>query len=261
MKKPSRKKFFSKKKKPNPPSFPKTQNQENLRLNKFMAHCGIDNRRACEVLIQKGLVTVNDEIVTESAYRVKKEDVVKYDGKVLKLPQQHIYILLNKPKGYIPSFEAIEGEKTFKNVFGEKIKTPIVPLNILAKESAGLQLFSDDELLIKKINQPTQQLKFIYHLILSQSISNEDLQKIQSGIKSNSINISSISHVKDKSQEEVGVEVKGGSDQDVKNTFEQNGIEVKKIDRVFFAGLTKKDLPRGRFRFLTEKEVIFLKHF
>ena len=257
MKKSPKKNFFSKKKKPTSPSFPKKSNQENLRLNKFMAHCGVGNRRACEVFIKKGLVTVNNEVEKESAYRVKKDDVVEYEGKVLKLPQQYIYILLNKPKGYAPSFEEIEGEKTFKNVFGDKVTTPIISISTLSKESAGLQLFSDDELFIKKITQPKQQLKLIYHLILNQSISEEDLNKIQS----ESINILSISHVKGKGKEEVGIEVKGINDQDLKTIFERNGCQVGKIDRVFFAGLTKKDLPRGRFRLLTEKEVIFLKHF
>jgi len=261
MKKSSKKNFFSKKKKTPPPSFPKFNDQENLRLNKFMAYCGIGNRRSCEALIKKELVTVNGEVVTESAYRVKSEDEVKYDGKVLKLPQQYIYILLNKPKGYIPSFEEVEGKKTFKNVFGDKLKTPILPVNTLDTTSAGLQLFSDDEVFIEKINSPTQQLKLIYHLILSQPILEESLEKIQSENNSKTLNISSISHVKGEGKEEIGVEIRGGSDQELKTIFKDHGFVIEKLDRVFFAGLTKKDLPRGRFRFLTEKEVIFLKHF
>ena len=257
MKKSPKKNFFSKKKKTNSPSFPTIINQENLRLNKFMAHCGVGNRRACEAFIQEGLVTVNDEVEKASAYRVQKDDIVKYEGKVLELPKQYIYILLNKPKGYLPNFEEVEGEKSFKNVFGDKITTPITSISTLAKESAGLQLFSDDEIFIKKITEPKQQLKLIFHLILSQPISEEDLNKIQS----ESTNILSVSHVKGKGKEEVGLDVKGIDDQELKNIFESNGCQVEKVDRVFFAGLTKKDLPRGRFRVLTEKEVIFLKHF
>ena len=255
------KKFFSKKKKPTSNQLPQNPPQKNLRLNKFMAHCGIDNRRACELFIKKGLVTVNDNVVTDSAYRVQEDDVIKYEGKVLQLEKQYLYILLNKPKNYHPTLEAIEGEKTFKNIFGNKIQTPIQPILNLKKQSVGLMLFSDDNVLVEKLSQPTQQLKVIYHLVLGKAISEEGLHKVQSEITSKSINISSCSHVQGKGKEEIGIEAKGLSDELVINFFEELGYPVEKLDRVFLAGLTKKDLSRGRFRVLSEKEAIFLKHF
>ena len=148
MKKPF-KKNFSKKKTTIPPNFPSSPSLENLRLNKFMAHCGIGTRRECEALIREGLVMVNDEVIKEAAYRVQKEDVIKYDGKILKIDKEYIYVLLNKPKGYLPVFEIVEGEKTFQNIFGNRIKVAITPIGEVMPSFMGLLLFTDDGVLIE----------------------------------------------------------------------------------------------------------------
>lgn len=261
MKKIPKKKFFPKKKKHSTPNFSTPQNLENLRLNKFMAHCGVGTRRACEVFIQKGLVKVNDEVVTESAYRVQKNDVVSYEGKVLKIDKKYVYILLNKPKGYLPTFEKSETEKSFHNIFGDKIQVEISPIGNLEKDSVGLLLLTDDDFLIEKYNNTQLDLKSIFHLVLTEPITKEALKDFQKTLISNHPNIQSISHVKEKGENEIGIEMKGGSDSVLKNALESSGFSIEKLDRVFLNGLTKKDLPRGRFRMLSEKETIFLKHF
>lgn len=260
MKKNSNQKSFFKKKKASPPSIPSPVNLENLRLNKFMAHGGVGTRRECEVLIKKGLVKVNDEVVTEAAYRVQKNDVVKYEGKVIQIDKKYVYVLLNKPKGYPLSFEKIEGEKTLQNIFADKIKVKISPVGTMEKESMGLLVLTDDDVLVEKYAQPDRQLKEVYHIILKAPIQEDALQKIQKKAADSKI-IKSISHVKDKGKEEIGVEMKWKGDTYLRNFFEKSGHPVAKIDRMSLGGLTKKDLPRGWFRLLTEKEVIFLKHF
>lgn len=260
MKKPF-KKNFSKKKKTTPPNFPTSPSLENLRLNKFMAHCGIGTRRECEALIREGLVMVNDEVIKEAAYRVQKEDVIKYDGKILEIDKEYIYVLLNKPKGYLPVFEIVEGEKTFQNIFGNRIKVAIAPIGEVMPSFMGLLLFTDDGVLIEKLKQADKSLKSIYHLILSEPISDEEFKKLQDELTQNEPNIESISYVKGESKKDLGVEVKNMSDKELEKYFDAKGIKIEKVDRVALADLTKKDLPRGRYRFLTEKEIIFLKHF
>ncbi len=261
MKKPSKKDFFSKKKKPNPTNFPTEPNLENLRLNKFMAHCGVGTRRACELFIKKGLVKVNDVVATEAAYRVQKDDVVKYEGKILNLDKKFVYVLLNKPKKYAPTFEKLEGEKSYANIFSDKIKVEIKPIGNLSKTSLGLLLFTDDDVLIEKFSKPEHPPRSIFHLILTKPIPELTRKGIEKSMIEKYPNVHSINQLKGKSENEIGIELKGGTDEDVKKIFEEFDFPVEKIDRVFFNGLTKKDLPRGRFRFLTEQEAIFLKHF
>lgn len=258
MKKTPKKKFFPKKKKTFYSPVPSPSKLENLRLNKFLAHCGVGTRRACDVFIQEGLVTVNDEIVKESAYRVQKDDVVKYEGKVLEIDKKYTYILLNKPKNYHPTFEEIEGEKTFQNIFSNKIQTKISSIGNLEKESLGLLFFTDDEVLVKKFLKGETSLHSIFNVMLDNPVDLEAFQKTKGSLIQKNPNIRSVNLVKEK---EILVEMRGGSDLDLKKIFEEIGFEIKKVDRVLLNDLTKKDLPRGRFRFLTEKEIIFLKHF
>lgn len=260
MKKSSKKKFFSKKK-PNPTNFPTETNFDNLRLNKFMAHCGVGTRRQCELYIKQGLVKINDEVVTEAAYRVQENDKVLYEGKVLQLPKKYVYVLLNKPKNYAPTFEQLEGEKSFANIFSDKIKVAIKPVGEIAKTSLGLLLLTDDDELIEKFSEPTHLPKSIYHLILEKKITTEERQHLGESIIDKYPNISLLNPVKGKEENEIGIEVKGMSDEELKKIFTAFDYPIEKIDRISFNGLTKKDLPRGRFRLLTEQEAIFLKHF
>jgi 23S rRNA pseudouridine2605 synthase len=261
MKKPFKKDFFSKKKKPNTTNFPIETNLENLRLNKFMAHCGVGTRRACELFIKKGLVKVNEVVATEAAYRVQKDDVVKYEGRILKLDKKYVYVLLNKPNNYVPTFEKLEGEKSFANIFSDKIKVEIKPVGNLSKTSLGLLLLTDDDVLIEKFLKPERPPRSIFHLILEKPMAEEIREEVGKNLIEKYPNVHSLSHVKGKGENEIGIELKGGTDEEVKKMFEEIDHPIEKIDRVFFNGLTKKDLPRGRFRFLTEQEAIFLKHF
>jgi 23S rRNA pseudouridine2605 synthase len=261
MKKPFKKDFFTKKKSTNSTNFPTQTNLDNLRLNKFMAHCGVGTRRACEIYIKKGLVKVNEEVATESAYRVQSNDVVTYEGKVLRIDKKCVYVLLNKPKKYVPTFEKLVGEKSFANIFSDKIKVEIKPVGNLIKTSLGLVLLTDDDVLIEKFSKLEHPIRSIFHLILEKPMSVELRQVVQKSLIEKYPNIHTINHVKGKKENEIGIELKGGTDEEVIRIFKEIGFPIEKIDRVFFNGLTKKDLPRGRFRFLTEQEAIFLKHF
>ena len=226
-----------------------------------MAHCGVGTRRACELFIKKGLVKVNGEIATEAAYRVQKNDEVKYEGKVLKIDKKYVYVLLNKPKKYTPTFEKLEGEKSYASIFSDKIKVEIKPIGNLSKTSLGLVLFTDDDMLIEKFSKPEHPPRSIFHLTLSKPIPELTRNGIEKGIIEKYPNVHALSPIKGKDENEIGIELKGGTDEDLKKIFEEIDFPIEKIDRVFFNGLTKKDLPRGRFRFLTEQEAIFLKHF
>jgi len=260
MKKSSNQNFFRKKKKPL--SSPPPINFENLRLNKFMAYCNVGNRRACEVVIKKGLVTVNGEVVTDSAYRVKKEDEIKYDGKKLELKKQYTYILLNKPKNYLPSLEKSEEQKSYHDIFFNKIKSNVKVLENLSAESLGLVLLTDDEFLLEKKSKGEMQLNSIFHIILSEELKEGDFEKLQKSLIQKLPNIHSLNPVKDNvSTTELILQLKGSDDQTLREVISDLGCEVKKLDRVSINGLTKKDLPRGRFRILSEKEGVFLKHF
>ena len=204
---------------------------------------------------------MNDEIATDSAYRVQKDDVIKYEGKILKLNKKYVYVLLNKPKNYVPTFEKLEGEKSFLNIFSNKIGVEILPIGNLEKSSLGLLLLTDDNDLIEKLSKPEKPIRSIFYLILSKSMTLETRKEIEKSLIEKYPNIHSLSHVKGKGENEIGIELKGGTDVELKNIFEEINYPIEKIDRVFFNGLTKKDLPRGRFRILTEQEAIFLKHF
>jgi len=226
-----------------------------------MAHCGIANRRACEIFIQKGLVKVNDEVVTDSAYRVHKDDVIQYDGKTLELKKQNTYILLNKPKGYLPTLKKSEQQKTYHQIFSNKINSKVKILENLSEETVGLVLLTDDEILLEKKSKDALQLNSIFHVTLKEELEGADFQKFQKSLVQLLPNIQSLNSVKDKTSAEVMLQMKGSDDQSLRKTISELGFSIQKLDRVSINGLTKKDLPRGRFRVMTEKEGIFLKHF
>ena len=165
--------------------------------------------------------------------------------------------MLNKPKDYTPTLEKVEGQKSYQNIFSDKIKTPISVLENLEKNSLGLVLFTDDEILLEK--QP--QLNHIFHLILSEKWEENSLEEFRKNALLAFPNIHSIEYVKDKSKNELIVKTKGESDKTIIELLEKEDMLIQKIDRVAINGLTKKDIPRGRYRELTPKEVIFIKHF
>lgn len=233
---------------------------DTTRLNKYLSNAGICSRREADVLIQTGVVTVNGNIVTEMGYKVKPGDVVRYSGETINAETKR-YVLLNKPKGYITTMEDPMGRKTVMSLVKKACKERVYPVGRLDKETTGLLLFTNDGDLAKKLTHPRHKASKLYHVVLNKKVPKTDLNKLLEGVllEDGTSRFDSADYVKDGNSFEVGVELHSGKNRIVRRTFEALGYEVVKLDRVMFAGLTKKDLPRGRYRHLTEREVGFLK--
>lgn len=249
--------FKEKVKKGDPlPSF----NENEIRLNKYLSNAGVCSRREADVLIQTGVVSVNNVIITELGYKIKPGDVVKYDGETINAETKR-YVLLNKPKGFITTMDDPMGRKTVMGLVKKACRERIYPVGRLDKETTGLLLFTNDGDLAKKLTHPRYKATKIYHVELNKAVAYEDFQKFLKGVEleDGKTSFDLIEYVKDGSNREVGVELHSGKNRIVRRMFEALGYEVIKLDRVQFAGLTKKDLPRGMYRHLSEKEVAFLK--
>ena len=249
--------FKEKVKKGDPlPSF----NEEEIRLNKYLSNAGVCSRREADVLIQTGVVTVNGEIITELGHKIKPGDVVQYDGETINAETKR-YVLLNKPKGFITTMDDPMGRKTVMSLVKKACRERIYPVGRLDKDTTGLLLFTNDGDMAKKLTHPRHRASKIYHVELNKPVRAEDLNKLMSGVdlEDGKTVCDLAEFVKDGSNREVGIELHSGKNRIVRRLFEALGYEVVKLDRVQFAGLTKKDLPRGMYRHLTEKEVAFLK--
>lgn len=249
--------FKDKVKKGDPlPSF----NDDAIRLNKYLSNAGICSRREADVLIKTGVVTVNGEIVTEMGYKVKPGDVVKYDGESINAETKR-YVLLNKPKGYITTMDDPMGRKTVMGLVRKACKERVYPVGRLDKDTTGLLLFTNDGDLAKKLTHPLHKASKLYHVELNRRFKGEDLDKLRIGVQleDGTSKFDQAEFVEDSDQRELGVELHSGKNRIVRRTFEALGYKVTKLDRTMFAGLTKKDLPRGWYRHLTEQEVAFLK--
>lgn len=249
--------YVDSKKKGDPlPSF----NEDAVRLNKFLSNAGICSRREADVLIKTGVVTVNGEIVTEMGYKVKPGDVIKYDGATINAETKR-YVLLNKPKGVLTTMDDPMGRKTVMGLVRKACKERVYPVGRLDKETTGLLLFTNDGDLAKKLTHPKFKASKVYQVELDKKITPGDLRKLVSGIEleDGTTRFDAAEFIDDEDARLVGVELHSGKNRIVRRSFEALGFKVLKLDRVTFAGLTKKDLPRGRYRHLTEKEVAFLK--
>lgn len=239
------------------PSF----NEDEIRLNKYLSNAGVCSRREADVLIQTGVVTVNGEIITELGYKIKKGDKVQYDGETINAETKR-YVLLNKPKGFITTMDDPLGRKTVMRLVFNACKERIYPVGRLDRETTGLLLFTNDGDLAKKLTHPRYEATKIYHVETDKPVQSEHLELLMRGIdlEDGRIQADKAEYVKDgKSSREVGIEIHSGKNRIVRRMFEKLGYEVVKLDRVQFASLTKKDLPRGYYRHLTEQEVHFLK--
>lgn len=249
--------FKEKVKKGDPlPSF----NEDEIRLNKYLSNAGICSRRDADMLIKTGLVSVNGEIIQEMGYKVKKGDVVRYDGGTVN-PETKRYVLLNKPKGFLTTMEDPMGRKTVMGLVKKACRERIYPVGRLDKETTGLLLFTNDGDLAKKLTHPRHRATKIYHVVLNKRLNSEDAGKLLRGVdlEDGRSTFDKVEFVNPEDAHEIGVELHSGKNRVVRRTFEALGYTVVKLDRVTFAGLTKKDLPRGYFRHLTEHEVAFLK--
>lgn len=237
------------------PSF----NEENIRLNKFLSNAGVCSRREADVLIETGIVTVNGEIIRELGFKIKPGDIVKYDGETIRTETKR-YVLLNKPKGFITTMDDPRGRKTVMLLVKKACRERIYPVGRLDRETTGLLLFTNDGDMAKKLTHPSHQAKKIYHVELNKQVKPEDIEKLRKGVdlEDGRMKVDKVEYTND-STREVGLEIHSGKNRIVRRLFEAMGYQVIKLDRVQYAGLTKKDLPRGMYRLLSEKEVAFLK--
>ncbi|MCM1451391.1 MAG: RNA-binding S4 domain-containing protein [Clostridium sp.] len=233
---------------------------ETVRLNKFMANAGICSRREADEYIQQGLVKVNGQVVTELGTKIKHSDVVEYDEKVVAL-ERKCYILLNKPKDCVTTSDDPNGRTTVMDLVKGACSERIYPVGRLDRNTTGVLLLTNDGDLASKLTHPKYTKKKIYHVWTDHDIAEEDMQRIADGIEleDGEIHADAISYATETDRNQAGIEIHSGRNRIVRRIFEALGYHVTKLDRVYFAGLTKKNLPRGRWRYLTQEEVNYLK--
>ena len=233
---------------------------EQIRLNKYMSNAGICSRREADEFIQQGLVKVNGQVVTELGTKITHSDVVEYDEKVVTL-QSKCYILLNKPKDCVTTSDDPHGRTTVMDLVKGACNERIYPVGRLDRNTTGVLLLTNDGDLASKLTHPKFVKKKIYHEWCDRDISEEDTQRIADGIELDDgpIHADAISYATETDRNQAGIEIHSGRNRIVRRIFESLGYHVTKLDRVYFAGLTKKNLPRGRWRYLTQEEVNYLK--
>lgn len=239
--------------------FKKNQDDDVLRLNRYIANAGICSRREADELIASGQITVNGELVTEMGFKVKRSDTVKY-GKKLLNPEKLVYLLINKPKDYITTTDDPEERRTIMDLVAGACEQRIYPVGRLDRNTTGLLLLTNDGELAKKLTHPSSNIKKIYQVELDKPMTTEDFEALKEGIELEDgfIKPDDLGIVTPDAMV-VGIEIHSGKNRIVRRIFDHLGYEVQKLDRTLFAGLSKKDLPRGKWRFLGEKEVVRLK--
>jgi len=233
-----------------------------IRLNRYISNAGICSRRKADELIAAGVVSVNGEVVSELGHKIDPaNDQVRYNGELLKR-EKKIYVLLNKPKDYITTTDDPQERRTVMQLVEKASRERIYPVGRLDRNTTGLLLMTNDGDLADKLSHPKNGITKIYHVELSKSLSQGDLNKIQFGLELEDgiIKPDSVSYVTGGSKREVGIQIHSGKNRIVRRIFEHLGYDVVKLDRVVYGNLTKKDLPRGRWRFLEEHELIQIKH-
>ncbi len=230
-----------------------------IRLNKYMANAGICSRREADEFIAAGKVKVNGEVVTELGTKITRNDVVEYNEKVV-TPERKCYVLLNKPKDCVTTSDDPNGRTTVMDIVKNACEERIYPVGRLDRNTTGVLLLTNDGDLASKLTHPKYVKKKIYHVWTDKAISEEDMQRIADGIEldDGEIHADAISYVSD-DRNQAGIEIHSGRNRIVRRIFEHLGYRVTKLDRVYFAGLTKKNLPRGRWRYLTQEEVNYLR--
>lgn len=232
-----------------------------IRLNKYLAGSGMCSRREADRMIKAGMVQVNGEVVTEMGVKVNYDDEVKYNGMIVK-PEPKRYILLNKPKDYITTLKDPSARNTVMELIEGACKERVYPVGRLDRNTTGVLLFTNDGDLAKKLTHPSNEVQKIYHVTTDKPVSHADLQKIADGfeLEDGFIAADEVAYADERTGNrcEVGIRIHSGRNRIVRRIFEHLGYDVKKLDRVMFAGLDKKSLSRGRWRFLTEREVGFL---
>lgn len=233
---------------------------DDIRLNKFLANAGICSRREADEYIQAGVVTVNGEVVKELGTKIKRGDEVKFHDQPVSI-ERKIYVLLNKPKDCVTTTDDPQARKTVMDIVKNACPERIYPVGRLDRNTTGVLLLTNDGELASKLTHPKYEKKKIYRVKLDKDLTQEDMDKIVAGIEleDGEIHADEIAYADDTKKNDIGIEIHSGKNRIVRRIFEHLGYKVTKLDRVFFAGLTKKGLKRGDWRFLTQQEVNFLR--
>jgi 23S rRNA pseudouridine2605 synthase len=271
--KKEREEFFEKKRsqqsayqtsnfKPQTPN-PKLQTSELMPLNKFIAHCGVCARRDAAELVKTGVVKVNGQVITEPGHKVSGKDEVKVNGKKIFLEKTLVYILLNKPKDFITTTEDPQGRKTVLDLVRRATSERVYPVGRLDRNTSGVLLLTNDGELSQKLTHPSNEIKKIYAVTLNRPLDKNDFEKILNGLilEDGPASVDKLAYTDTRDHTQIGVEIHSGRNRIVRRIFEHLGYDVKNLDRVMFAGLTKKNVERGKWRFLNEKEIRELKYF
>jgi len=234
--------------------------EENTRLNKYIANSGICSRREADKLIESGLIQVNGEVVKELGTKVSNEDEVRYKGQVLR-NEKPVYILLNKPKDVVTTVKDKNAPRTVIDLVKHACPERVYPVGRLDRGTTGVLLLTNDGELAKRLTHPKYKKKKIYHVVLDKPVTKKHLEEIVEGVDigDETVAADAINYVSPEQKEEVGVEIHTGQNRVIRRIFESLGYSVRKLDRVYFAGLTKKNVQRGKYRFLTKKEINMLK--
>ena len=235
-------------------------NDDLVRLNKYIAASGICSRREADDLITAGVISVNGVTTTVLGTKVKHTDEVRYNGERLR-NENKVYVVLNKPKDYVTTTDDPKERKTVMLLIQDACKERIYPVGRLDRNTTGVLLFTNDGDLAKKLTHPSYNKKKIYHVFLDKAFSSGDMKKLGQGVELEDgfAQPDALSYASSENKREIGLEIHSGKNRIVRRMFESLGYKVNKLDRVYFAGLTKKDVPRGKWRILTEKEITRLK--
>ena len=232
---------------------------EPIRLNKYLANAGVCSRREADDFIQAGVVKVNGEIITELGTKVKRNDVVLFHDQQVNI-EKKVYVLLNKPKDYVTTSDDPQNRKTVMDLVKGACRERIYPVGRLDRNTTGVLLLTNDGELATKLTHPQYLKKKIYHVHLDKNVTAADIKQIADGImlEDGEIHADAIEYASETDRKQVGIEIHSGRNRIVRRIFEHLGYKVTRLDRVYFAGLTKKNVRRGDWRFLTEQEVNML---
>ena len=232
-----------------------------MTLNKYLAHAGVSSRRDAAIMVKEGKVQVNGEVVKQPGYRVQEKDVITLDGKTMTPQRHHVYILLNKPKDFITTTEDDKGRRTVMDLVASSGVEKLYPVGRLDRNTTGVLLMTNDGDLAQKLSHPSYDTKKIYQVTLDKNVTKADFDKMLDGVEleDGKAIVDRLSYLENKN--EIGLEIHSGRNRIVRRIFEKLGYDVQKLDRVMYAGLTKKNVSRGKWRFLNDKEITFLKHF
>lgn len=237
----------------------KSSNPDEIRLNKYISNSGICSRRDADMHIAIGSVTVNGKVITEMGYKVKLEDDVRFDGSRIN-PEKKAYVLLNKPKGFATTTSEGKG-RTVMDLVANATSSRIKPIGRLGRNSTGLLLFTNDETIVKKFTNSKNGVARLFHIELDKNLKYEDLKKIQEGFKveGKEVSVEEISYIENSPKREIGLKIKNTGNSIIRTIFKHLNYDIIRLDCVMIAELTKKDIPRGHWKLLTEQEINNLK--